>query len=338
MKLHLFSILFLLPFCAVRSQDNSGQSPIEPDLARKITVEGFCLCRTTVSDLKNLQKNFNEVEVEEMDEGKKCYAHDARYVNGKGYYSESYPGMIFQKDPDADYISKIRLTQGFKGRLPDGTAIDMNGLLLKDVIRIYPELNKTWSSRPCSDFLTFSNDTVAFYVRIDRSKQPLYPIDEAYYLNKPIEGIDIMISCYSVYNRSNGFSLFPANEPAFFLDSIRVNSGVLRSYDPSEIAFITVYKDSNATRLAGKEGANGVVYIITKPFAREHYWKYFQSRSVEYRKIAPDLESESTLVYMLNDKILTKDQEAALFGIGDDNFLELKVVDKRVVIKSRPPR
>ncbi|OJW59597.1 MAG: hypothetical protein BGO55_21665 [Sphingobacteriales bacterium 50-39] len=328
----------MLPFCLLRSQDNSGQSPIDPALASKITVEGFCLCRTTLSDLKNLQKNFNEVEVEEMDEGKRCFAQDSRYIHGKGYYSESYPGMIFQKDRDEDYISKIRLTKGFKGRLPDGAAIDMDKLLLKDVIKLYPALNNTWGSRDCSDFWTFSNDTVAFYVRIDKSKQPLYPIDEAYYLNKPIEGIDILISCYSVYHRSNEFSLFPADEPAFFLDSIRVNSGVLKSYSPSEIAFISVYKDSNAIRLAGKDGVNGAVYIITKSFAREHYWKYFQSRSAEYRKLAPDLKSEFRLVYVLNDKTLTKDQEADLFEINDSNFLKLKISGKRVIIKSQPPR
>jgi len=288
----------------------------------------------TLSDLKNLQKNIAEVEVEEMDAGKKCYAQDSRYVNGKGYYSENYPGMIFQKDQDEDYISKIRLTKGFKGKLPDGTTIDMNNLLLKDVIKLYPELNKAWNSRPCSDFWKFSNDTVAFYVRIDKNKQPQFPIDEAYYLNKPIEGIDIMMSCYSIYNCSNELTLFPADEPAFFLDSIRVNSGVLKSYEPSEIAFISVYKDSNAIRLAGKEGVNGAVYIITKPFAREHYWSYFQSKSSEYRTKVPDLKSESSVVYILDDKVVTKDQEAALFKVNDDNFLELRIIDQ-VTLKKK---
>ena len=281
-----------------------------------------------------MQKNFSEVEVEEMDEGKKCYAQDSRYVNGKGYYSEGYPGMIFQKDRDEDYISKIRLTKGFKGTLPDGTPIDMNSLLLKDVIKLYPELNNTWSSRGCSDFWKFSNDTTAFYVRIDKNKQPQYPVDEAYYLNKPIDGIDILISCYSVYHRSNGFSLFPANEPVFFLDSIRVNSGVQKAYEPSEIAFISVYKDSNAIRLAGKEGTNGVIYIITKSFAREHYWSYFQSRSSEYQTKVPDLKSESGIAYILDGNVVTKDQESALFIINDDNFLELKVIDRGMLKKT----
>lgn len=305
-----------------------SQQEIDSTLAKKITVSGFCLCKTTLTDLQKLSNDFKPVDVEEMDLGKKCISADSRYENGKGYYSEKYSGMIFQKDPEEDYISKIRLTKDFVGQLPDGTPINMKSLLLKDVLKIYPKLDSTWGSRGCSDYWNFSNDTVSFYVKIDTTKKPQFPIDEAYYLEKPIDGIDIMISCYSVYHKSDNFSLFAPDEPMYFLDSIRVNQGVLKNYQPSEIAMVTVYKDSNAIKLGGNEAKNGLIYIITKEFARKHYYSYFKSKSNEYASTFSDEKKEEKAIYILNGKVLSSNFESDLFTIDDKNFVSLKVIDK----------
>jgi hypothetical protein len=305
------------------------QNEIDSILAKKITISGFCLCKTTLSDLQNLSNDFRPVDVEEMDLGKRCAGvNDSRYENGKGYYSEKYLGMIFQKDPDENYISKIRLTKEFVGQLPDGTSIDMKSLLLKDVLKLYPKLDSTWGSRDCSDYWSFSNDTVAFYVKIDTTKKPQYPVDKTYYLDKPINGIDIMMSCYSVYHKSDNFSLFAPDEPMYFLDSIRINQGVLKSYQPSEIAMVTVYKDSNAIKLGGSEAKNGLIYITTKEFAHDHYCNYFKSKSSEYASVFPDEKKEEKAAYILNGKVLSSNFESDLFAINDTNFVSLKVIDK----------
>jgi len=297
-------------------------------LAKKITISGFCLCRTTLDDLKNLTSDLKEVEVEEMDLGKRCGSTDSRYENGKGYYSEKYSGIIFQKD-DENYISKLRLSKDYVGKLPDGTSINMKTLLLKDILKIYPELNAKWGSRDCSDYWSFSNDTLAFFVKIDKNKKPQYPADEKYYIDKPIEGVDLMISCYGLSHKTDEFLLFSPNEPMFFVDSIRVNQNALESmYQPTEIAFITVYKDSNAIRLAGKDAKNGAVYVTTKLFARDHYWNYFKSKSIEYQKLVPDIKIESKVVYILNGQVLKTNFEKELFEINDDNFLDLTIINK----------
>jgi hypothetical protein len=332
MKFAISLVLSIFSVYSLKAQDT--QAAIDSALAAKITVSGFCLCHTTVADLKNLDKDLAEVTVEEMDLGKRCMSQDSRYINGKGYYSEIYPGMIFQKDQDEDYISKIRLTKDFKGKLPDGTHVEMDNLLLKDIIKRYPELEGKWGSRGCSDFWSFSNDTIAFYVKIDREKQPQFPIDEAYYLNKPVAGIDIMISCYSIYNKSKNNTLFPPNDPLYFVDSIRVNSGFLKNFQPTEIAYVSVYKDSNAIRLAGKDAVNGAIYILTKSFARQHYWEYFRSKSADYRDKVPDLKTEAEVIYIVNDKILEKDYEGTLFTINNDNFIEMTVVGSEFLNKA----
>jgi hypothetical protein len=319
----------ILPFILLSISTHAfSQEEIDSSLAKKITVSGFCLCKTTLSDLQKLSSDFKPIDVEEMDLGKRCISTDSRYENGKGYYSEKYPGIIFQKDPDEDYISKIRLTKEFVGQLPDGTSINMKSLLLKDVLKIYPKLDSTWGSRGCSDYWSFSNDTVAFYVKINENKKPQFPIDEAYYMDKPIEGIDIMMSCYSIYHKSDNFSLFAPDEPVYFLDSIRVNQGVLRNYQPSEIAFITVYKDSTKIKISDPNAKNGVVYIITKEFARDHYYNYFKSKSSEYASAFPNEKKEEKAVYILNGKVLSSNFESDLFTINDNNFVSLNMIDK----------
>ena len=68
--------------------------------------------------------------------------------------------------PTAAEISKIRLTKEFKGKLPDGTLVDLKNLKLKDVFDIYPKLKDTWGSRSCSDYWSFANDTLFFYVKL----------------------------------------------------------------------------------------------------------------------------------------------------------------------------
>lgn len=127
-------------------------------------------------------------------------------------------------------------------------------------------------------------------------------------------------------------NLFPANEPAYFIDSIRTNAGFLEQYQPSVIAYVQVYKESNAIKLAGEQGRNGVIYVFTKTYIRQHYWEYLQSKSPAYRQAVPDLKTESSVDYILNGKKLkTKDQSGELYKINDNNFIELKMTGRRTV-------
>ena len=110
----LFPMKFPIPILlsiffanSLKAQDN--KVAVDSALAAKITVSGFCLCQTTVADLKHLDKNLAEVAVEEMDLGKRCIASDGRFVNGRGYYSDSFPGMIFQKDQSRTIAFYVRV-------------------------------------------------------------------------------------------------------------------------------------------------------------------------------------------------------------------------------------
>lgn len=327
----IFSVLFF--YFTAYAQTASETILIDTALAKRITISGFSLCQTTLADLKRLDKELQEVNVEEMEMCKDGFIQDARYINRKGYYSKKFPGIIFQKDQDNDFISKIRLTKEFKGNLPDGTPIDMKILLAKDVIRTYPKYSDTWKSRGCSDYWNLTNDTLSFFVKIDKNKNPQYPVDEAYYGEKPIEGVDLVISCFSIFERANNRYKKLFNDPVFFVDSINVTRIELQEYQPNDIAVVTIYKDTNAIKLVGPQGKDGVVYVETKKFARTKYWNYFKTKSEDYLKAVPTLQADSSVVYILDGKVLKQNFEGDLSTINDNNFIDLKVIDQTQLIK-----
>lgn len=333
MRYLILTATLIIIFNVTGESQITAKSSIDSVLAKRISVSGFFLCQTTISDLKTLADDFNIVNIEEMDSPKECYGQDSRFTNGEGYFSNRYPGMIFQKGNELEYVGKIRLTKDFQGKLPNGSFIDMKNLKLIDVFDIYPEFKDKWHSRGCSDYWRFSNDTISFYVKIDKSIQPQFPINEKHYYDRTIEGIDLVISCYGLFKKPTNVFKEPDNEPIFFLDSIRVNRSVLLSYEPTEIASITVFKDTTAIRVIGPEGKNGVIYIYTKEYAKSKYWDYFKSRSKDYLKAVPSIDKEMDVVYILNNKVLEKDFEGDLFNLDDSTFLDIKVIDKKALRK-----
>ncbi len=326
----IFSSLYL--FTIGQATTVSINSLSDTTLAKKITVSGFCLCQTNLTDLKKLDKDLKEIDVEEMELCKDGFVQDARFVNKKGYSSSRYPGIVFQKDNGNDFISKIRLTRDFIGLLPDGTPINMKTLTGKDVLKAYPKFD-TWKSSGCSDYWNLTNDTLSFFVKIDKSKKPQYPVDEAYYSEKQIEGIDLVVSCYSILEKANKPYKQLFDEPVFFIDSLNVTRIELQQYQPTEIAAMTIYKDTNAIKLIGQQGKNGVVYIETKKFAKNRYWNYFKQKSAYYLNAIPNPQSDSLVAYILNEKVLTTNYEGDLSAIDDKIFIDLKVIDKQILLK-----
>jgi len=121
------------------------------------------------------------------------------------------------------------------------------------------------------------------------------------------------------------------NEPLFFIDSVNVDKSELRNYNPNDIAAVSVYKDSNAIRLAGPQGRDGAVYIETKAFDRKRYWAFFSSKSDDYLKFVPTAGSDTAVQYILNKRILTKNFEGDLALINDSTFKKITIIDKQTL-------
>ncbi|MCL6219443.1 hypothetical protein [Zunongwangia pacifica] len=214
------------------------------------------LCVFTLQDLKKQDPSIEKVAVTEMDLCSDGFVQDARFENRIGYKSKEYIGILFQKDNYSDAIAKLRLTKDFKGKLPDGTYIDVSTLSAKNIIEKYPELD-TWNSRGCSEFWSLTDEHYYFYVQIDKEKEPRYPIDKNYYLTKPIEGIDIIL------NRSEYCSKINPADPLIILDGKEVKKEDIENLTPENVESITVLKES-AIEEYGEKGKNGVIVIKTK--------------------------------------------------------------------------
>ncbi|HEY4325443.1 MAG TPA: hypothetical protein VGN20_15715 [Mucilaginibacter sp.] len=238
-----YSFLIIIVFLFFQTTSNAQLH--DSTLIKKLTVNGFCLCQTTLSSLKQSDADIKEIDVEEMDLAKGCFGEDSRFIEGKGYYSDRQKGVIFQRDRDSDLISKIRLTKQFKGNLPDGSFIDLNNFMLRDLFKLYPQFKDKWQSRGCSDYWRFSNDTISFYVKIDKTQLPQFPINESFYLDKPIAAIDLIVSCRAVHYYDEGYQNAQLyTNPVFFVDSVKVTRSELSDMDTKDIAIVSVIKDT----------------------------------------------------------------------------------------------
>ncbi|WP_390450816.1 hypothetical protein [Chryseobacterium sp. Alg-005] len=220
-----------------------------------IKLSDFKLCELTIDDLKKRDPELKQVKFEEMDLCSDGFVQDGRFENRIGYESKLYPGVVFQKyQPDLNIIAKIHLTKEFKGYLPDGNYVDMKTLKTSDILKKYNTLKK-WTSRGCSDYWGINQDKqLYFYVKINKDKKPQYPIDEKYYMEQLVDGIDIVSDCYNTREI----------KPLYILDGKEVSEEILKALKPENVESVNILKDKNAVSKYGEKGKNGVIEIFLK--------------------------------------------------------------------------
>lgn len=123
------------------------------------------------------------------------------------------------------------------------------------------------------------------------------------------------------------------SEPIYFIDSVSVAKEDLLKFSPESIASLTVYRDSSALRLAGPKGKDGVIYIETIAFTKRRYWSYFKSKSPEYARLIASPQSDSTVQYILNGRLLKEKSEGDLALIDNKIFKSIKLIDKATLQK-----
>ena len=215
-------------------------------------------CELTIENLKAQDPELKEVKLEEMGLCPDGFVQDSRFVNRIGYESKLYPGVIFQKYEVNDIvISKIHLTMEFKGYLPDGNYIEIKTLKAADVLKKYDFLD-SWTSSGCSDYWGIKkDDKLNFYVRIDKNNEPRYPVDQKFYSEQLIQGIDIISDCYS-YFKTKG------HNPLYIVEGKEANEEFIKDLKPEDVDSITVLKDKSAVEKYGEKGKYGVLEIKLK--------------------------------------------------------------------------
>ena len=225
----------------------------------EIKLSEIKLCELTLDNLKQNDIDLKKVTLEEMDLCSDGFVEDGRFENRIGYSSKLYPGVIFQKyDTNSNLIAKIHLTKDFKGFLPDGTYIDLKNIKVGEIIAKYDSLD-VWTSRGCSDYLGINrNKELYFYVKLNKKKEPRYPIDDNYYSEQQIEGIDIVADCYSTQEKAT------ENKPLYLVDGKEVTEKIIAEIKPDDVESINVLKNLSATKKYGEKGKNGVIEIYLK--------------------------------------------------------------------------
>jgi hypothetical protein len=215
-------------------------------------------CELTIDNLKSEDAELKEVKLEEMDLCSDGFVQDGRFENRIGYESKLYPGVIFQKyQSDNNAVAKIHLTKEFKGFLPDGNYIEIKTLKAGDILKKYASLEH-WTSRGCSDYWGIKkDDQIYFYVKINKDKQPQYPVDEKYYSEQFIEGIDIISDCYSYYEKTK-------IKPLYIVEGKETTEEMIKDLNPDDVDSITVLKDKKAVEKYGEKGKAGVIEIYLK--------------------------------------------------------------------------
>ncbi len=242
------SILLLLFISLKTFSQNNGT----------IDLSKIKFCELSIDDLKKQDPDLKEVTLEEMDLCSDDFTQDSRFENRIGYESKLYPGVIFQKyQSDAIVIAKIHLTREFKGYLPDGNYIEVKTLKASEVLKKYNSL-ESWTSRGCSDYWGIKkDDKLNFFVKIDKNRNPQYPVDRQYYSEQLIQGIDIISDCYSYFEKTK-------INPLYIVESKEVNEAFIRDLKPEDVDSITVLKDKSAVEKYGDKGKNGVIEIKLK--------------------------------------------------------------------------
>ena len=105
------------------------------------------------------------------------------------------------------------------------------------------------------------DDKLNFYVKIDKSKNPRYPVDQKYYSEQLIEGIDIISDCYTYFEKLKEKE---KQNPLYIVDEKEVNEEFIRELKPEDVNSINVLKDKSAIEKYGEKGKNGVIEIKLK--------------------------------------------------------------------------
>lgn len=229
-----------------------------------VNLSKINFCELTIDDLKTQDPDLKQVKLEEMDLCADGFVEDARFENQIGYESKLYPGVIFQKyDARNNVIAKIHLKREFKGYLPNEKYIEVENLKASDVLKKYDSLD-TWTSRGCSDYWGIKKDNkLNFYVKIDKNRNPRYPVDQKYYSEQLIQGIDIISDCYSYFEKEKEKEKEKHN-PLYIVEGKEMTEQFIRDLKPEDVDSITVLKDKSATEKYGEKGKNGVLEIKLK--------------------------------------------------------------------------
>lgn len=124
-----------------------------------------------------------------------------------------------------------------------------------------------------------------------------------------------------------------AQEPIYFVDSLEVESDYLRKIAPKEVAIVTVYKNDNAIAILGDRAKVGIIYVETKVLAKKRFWKLLSTKSADYKKTFPTINSDKNVAYILNGEVKAENFEGDLASTKPEDIKTVTILNKQQLKK-----
>ena len=112
------------------------------------------------------------------------------------YFYDNTNNLLFCTYDNTELLSSIFLEGNFSGTLRQLPIADFSKLTVHDITNYFKDLH--WSTTGVSDYWIYGNDTVNFYIKIDKSI-PRFPLDEKFYKDKHPVLAKIQFLCSKVY-------------------------------------------------------------------------------------------------------------------------------------------
>lgn len=123
------------------------------------------------------------------------------------------------------------------------------------------------------------------------------------------------------------------DHPLYFIDSVNVDREAIQKHDAKDVASMHVLSGKEAKEFAGEAGKDGVIFVESIQFATKRYKRYFRSKSPDYEKIISNADNDTTIQYILNNRVLTGDIAGNLSLIDDKVFKKITILSKEALIK-----
>lgn len=112
------------------------------------------------------------------------------------YYYDKTTRLIFCTYDYSELLSSIFLKDNFSGTLRELPIADFSKITVRDITAYFKDLD--WSITGVSDYWIYGNDTVNFYIKVDKSI-PRFPLDEKFYEDKHPVLAKVQFLCSKIY-------------------------------------------------------------------------------------------------------------------------------------------
>jgi hypothetical protein len=156
-----------------------------------VNLNDIIVCSSTITDI--MQKGYTPVLTpkEQID----SLVVAVNWQDGSYYYDTS-KRLLFCTYDNTELLSSIFLKGNFNGTLRGLPIADFSKLTVRDITAYFKDLD--WSTTDVSDYWIYGNDTVNFYIKIDKSI-PQFPLDEIFYEKKHPVLAKIHFPCGKLY-------------------------------------------------------------------------------------------------------------------------------------------